>query len=120
MFEKSLGLYQACWRRENTDRPLMGLNIGMFANDWFPTLMESIPNGLVQPEDIRTDLFLKDLECLYHTHQSVEADYPFVAAPLVYLPWMEAIMGCPVMASPETMWSEPCIEAWEDWDGQRP
>jgi hypothetical protein len=45
-------------------------------------------------------------------------DYPFTSAPLVYIPWIKAILGCPIMASPETFWAESCIEIWDGWSAE--
>ena len=118
MTKDSLERNRSCWRREN-DRPLLGINVGMFANQWYPRAMREIPNGPVRPEDIRTDLFLEDVEQLFQIHQEAGGDSPFVASALVHIPWMEAIMGCPVMASPETFWSEPIVEDWDSWSEPR-
>ena len=118
MFGNSIERHRAFWQRQATDRPLLGCNIGLFVDAQFPRLMGAIPPGLVRPEDIRLDLFLEDCERLYQSYREAGDDYPFVAAAFVSLPWMEAIMGCPIRSSPTSFWAEPCIEDWGSWHWQ--
>ena len=118
MFGEKKNRFEDCWNRKNSDRPLIGINVGQFANECYPRFMASLPNGLMQPEQIRNDLILEDLDELWQRHEIVGGDYPFTAAPLYYIPWVEAILGCPIMASPETFWAEPCIESWDGWIGK--
>ena len=112
--------HRAFWIRQDTDRPLLGCVIGFFVNERFPRLMEAMPAGLVKPEDIRVDLFLEDCERLYQHYQEIDDDYPYAAAPFPGIPWMEAIMGCPVYSSETSFWVEPCVKDWEAWHWQRP
>ena len=118
LFGDSIERHQAFWQRQETHRPLLGCHIGLFVNEQFPRLMETIPPGLVEPEDIRVDPFLEDCEHLYQSYREVGDDYPFVAAAFAYIPWMEAIMGCPIQSSPTSFWAEPCIRDWESWHWQ--
>lgn len=77
--------------------------------------METIPRGLVEPQDIRVDLFLQDCEQSYCSHQQIGDDYPFVTAAFHGIPWMEAIMGCPIRSSPTSFWAEPVVADWQTW-----
>lgn len=120
MLENTLMRHKAFWMRQDTDRPLLGCNIGFFVNQRFPRLMEAIPPGLVKPEDIRVDLFLEDSESLYQRYSEIGDDYPYVGAPFIYMPWMEAIIGCPIRSSPTSLWAEPCVTDWESWHWERP
>jgi len=122
MFENTLERHRAFWMRQETGRPLLGCNIGFYVNERFPRVMEAMPTtgATVSPEDIRVDLFLEDCEHLYQAYREIDDDYPYVAAAFPYIPWMEAIMGCPVRSSPTSFWAEPCIEDWETWHWQRP
>ena len=120
MAKATLRRYQAFWNRQETDRPLLGINLGMFANDRCPATMAAVPDGPLQPEDVPIEAFLADCDRLYEAHKEVGDDYPFVAAPFIYIPWAEAIMGCSIVSSPSTIWSEPQFEDWRDWDGKRP
>ena len=97
--------------REPTDRPLLGCNVGFYMHEAYPNVAQSLPRGLVTPEDIRVDLFLEDCERLYQAYRDLDDDYPFVGAAFVYLPWMEAIMGCPIQAAETNMWTEPPVSS---------
>jgi hypothetical protein len=120
MFGNTLDRYQAFWNRLDTDRPLWGCNIGFFVNERYPRVMEKIPPGLVRPEDIQVDLFLQDCENLYSAYQKMGDDYPYVGASFIYIPWMEAIMGCPIKSSHTSFWAEPWVKDWKDWHWQKP
>ena len=98
----------------NTDRPLLGINIGFFVNQRFPHVMAKIPEGIVNPQDIDVNLFLKDCDELYQSHLDL-GDYPFVSAPFVGIPWLEAIAGCTIVSSPTSFWAKPCITDWKTW-----
>ncbi|OQA01236.1 MAG: Uroporphyrinogen decarboxylase (URO-D) [Planctomycetes bacterium ADurb.Bin412] len=112
-------LHQAMWQRQEIGRPLLGINAGFMASQRFPLLMKHVAGKAVRPEDIRADLFLKDCDRLYETHQNL-GDYPYVAAPFAGMAWLEAIMGCPIQASDTNLWAEPCISQWDQWHWQKP
>ncbi|MHB9038001.1 MAG: hypothetical protein ACYC64_15190 [Armatimonadota bacterium] len=114
MLKDTLQRHKAFWERRDTDRPLLGVNAGFFVNQRFPRVMEQMPEGEVQPDDIPVELFLKDCDDLYESHAGL-GDYPFVSAPFVGIPWLEAIAGCPIMASKSSFWAEPCITDWKTW-----
>lgn len=106
--------HQAFWHRHPADRPLLGINVGFFLQRRFPRVMERMPQGRIQPGDIPVDLFLKDCDDLHVSHRDL-GDYPFVSAPFVGIPWLEAIAGCPVVVSPNNIWAEACVETLERW-----
>ncbi len=116
----TLQIQRAFWNREQTSRPLFGCNVGFFMHQTYPTLVATLPKGLVKPEHIRVDLVLKDLEDLYQIHRQLDDDFPFVAVAFPYVPWMEAIMGCPVQNSGTSMWAETMIEDWSAWSWEQP
>ncbi len=113
-FETTLARHQAFWERRQTDRPLLGVNVGFFINHRFPRVMSRLPQGLVGPQDIPVDAFLEDCDDLYRSHSGL-GDYPFVSAPFVGVPWLEAIAGCPIWSSPTGLWAEPCLADWGSW-----
>lgn len=120
MFKDTLERYKVFWNRQDTDRPLLGCNIGFFVSHQFLRTMQAIPAGIIKPEDISIDLFLEDCEQLYQTYLKIGDDYPFVGVPFYGVPWMEAIMGCPIKSSPTSFWAEPIIEDWKTWRWERP
>jgi len=115
-----LNRHRAFYERATMDRPLLAVNLGFFAHEHFPRTMKALPKGRILPEDIPTGAFLADCEDLHRKHGHIGDDYPFVASPIMFIPWMEAIMGCPVMASPTSVWSEPFVTDWNRWHWRPP
>ena len=100
---------------------LLACNIGFYMPDCYPAVSNSLPKDrAVTPDDIRVDLFLADCERLHQLYEQVGDDYPLVGGPFIYLPWMEAIMGCPVFAEENSMWAAPAVEDWNTWHWKRP
>lgn len=111
--------HKAFWRHEMMDRPLLGINVGMFFSDHFPNASTVIPERVIQPDEIPVQQFLEDCDRLHLHSKAIGEDFPFVASPFVYIPWMEAIMGCPVSATRSTIWAEPCVADWRNWTPPR-
>jgi hypothetical protein len=86
------------WLREN-DRPLIGFHTGQY----FPLKMYAngtrrLPDGLVQPEDIVVADYLEDADRLFHWHEEAGGDMIWSSSPFWGIPWMEAALGCQVIA----------------------
>ena len=114
MFEESLPLHRAFWERLRAVRPLFGIDIGFFLNQRFPRTAARLPEGPIQPDDIPLEAFLQDCDDRYQQHLG-HGDYPFVSAPLVAIPWLEAIAGCPISASRSSVWAEHPVIDLESW-----
>lgn len=112
----TLRRHQAFWHREETDRPLLGINAGFFVQQRFPRVLERMPQGVIQPDDIPIDRFLEDCDALAESHRDL-GDYPYVSAPFVGIPWLEAIAGCPIVGSRENFWAERCVNDLAEWHG---
>jgi hypothetical protein len=110
----SLHRHQQFWERKPTDRPLLGIDVGFTLQGLFPRTMARISDGPLQPEDIPLDEFMQDCDALAQAHQGL-GDFPYVAAPFVGVPWLEAIAGCPIHASRNSFWAEPCVTDWRAW-----
>ncbi len=90
------------WRREN-ERPLVGFSIGSYYPlRRYPRGSASLPEGAVHPEDVRVAEFLDDTGRLFDLHEQTGGDLVFSAAPFMGLPWVEASLGCGVMADHTT------------------
>ena len=48
---RPLARHKAFWRREETDRPLLGFNLGGSAHEHCPSTAQHIPVGPVSPDD---------------------------------------------------------------------
>lgn len=114
-YGKEIVRHKKFWFHEKSDRPLLECYIGLYASDNLPSTMESLPNGKLLPENIDTDAFLKDCDYLYEVHREINDDYPFVGSPIFFIPWMEAIMGCPIISSRNSIWAQKCIDNINSW-----
>lgn len=111
---------RSSWMRRATDRPSLAIDVCSLIHERYPLTMQAMPLGRISPEDINTGLFLEDCERLYQIQSEIPDDFPFIGSPLDYVPWMEAIMGCRVKATPTSIWAEPYVDDWEGWHWRRP
>ena len=87
------------WLRLQNDRPLLGFTLGSY----YPLHRyrhgaRRIPNGAVVTEDIHVADYLDETDDLFNLHEEAGGDLIFSAAPFWGLPWLEASLGCGVVA----------------------
>ncbi len=106
---------EAFVRGQATDRPLVGIHVWerQFRRMYRETNRTIAENGEVRPGDIHVDLFLKDIERLLAVNERIGGDLFWPVVPYVYIPWMEAIVGCPIHAIENTFYASPCVESWD-------
>ena len=105
--ESLLPRHEAFLRREPLDRPLLGAWVG----GYYPA--EQFPQGHVswrigqelEPHDVRFDAFRKDYEALYRTHFEADDDFFYVGSAYWGIPWLEAILGCPIHVGATSCWA---------------
>lgn len=113
--------HQAFLDRTPTDRPLIGSWLfGFYVPELYPRLAATLPSGRIKPEHILVEPFLEDIEALWNAYNQLDDDYPFAAGALASVPWLEAIMGCPIYFPGTSMWADPAIVNWDDYDWHRP
>jgi hypothetical protein len=113
--EQLLEQHLRFWQMAPAQRPLLSCSLGSyFPLQDFPGLL---PEGLVEPEDVRPERFLPVYEALYSDRARVGDSLFYAASAFTGIPWVEAILGCSIYASTETMWSEPFLEDWRRMDG---
>ena len=61
-----------------------------------------MPDGYVSPEDIVVQDYLPDCDRLYELHEQAGGDLIWSAAPFWGVPWVEASLGCRVVADHQT------------------
>jgi len=104
---------QAFLNKKEVDRPLLGVWIGSY----FPLRLykkaAEIFSGreLITPEMIDPKEFLDDYDRLFLAHERVGADIFEAAMPFYGIPWMEAIIGCPIYASSKSLWAAPSVSS---------
>jgi hypothetical protein len=90
------------WRRAN-DRPLVGFTLGSYYPlHRYPRAAARLAEGPVRPEDIVVSDYLDDTDRLFELHEAAGGDLLFSAAPFLGLPWVEASLGCGVVADHTT------------------
>ncbi|HUW34063.1 MAG TPA: hypothetical protein VM223_20845, partial [Planctomycetota bacterium] len=62
----------------------------------------------LRPEDVSFAPFAADYENLFRLHQQAEDDFFYVGSAYWGIPWMEAILGCPVVAAGANCRAEVC------------
>jgi hypothetical protein len=92
----------ARWYGRENDRPLVGFTLGSY----FPLIRypEGSKNldGVIGPQDVEVARFLDDTDHLYQMYEQAGGDFVFSAAPFFGLPWLEAAVGCGVVADHTT------------------
>ncbi len=111
----------AFWERAPSDRPLLTAWVGSYdISQLYPTGLARLPNGALTPDDIAPESFAEDYERLFVAHRDTGADAPWAAFPIMVLPWVEAICGCPIHHRDGHIWAESWLEDYDapgdgDW-----
>lgn len=87
------------WFERRNERPLIGFTLGSYYPlRRYPNGVRDIPSGPVNPEDITVSNFLDDTDELYRLHEEAGGDLIWSATPFLGIPWLEAALGCGVVA----------------------
>jgi hypothetical protein len=100
--EERVDRFRAYYRRAN-DRPLLGFFVG---SD-FPLrrydASRSLPEGRpLQPGDFGVGPYLDDCDRLFDLHEACGGDFIWSASAFWGIPWLEALLGCPIVADHST------------------
>ena len=113
--------HHAFFHRLPTDRPLIGSWLfGFYVHQQFPRMAAAMKPGPIQPDDIPIELFLKDVDALWEAYARLDDDYPLSIGAFYGVPWLEAIMGCPIHFSGTNLYASPCLPDWDDYDWKCP
>ncbi|MEN6536627.1 MAG: hypothetical protein ABFD89_23425 [Bryobacteraceae bacterium] len=87
------------WFERRNEHPLIGFTLGSYYPlHRYPNAVREIPSGAVAPADIVVSKFLDDTDELYRLHLEAGGDLIWSAAPFLGVPWLEAALGCGVIA----------------------
>ena len=86
---------------------------------------EQFPRGIsgwsasasLQPQDVSFASFAGDFEDLYESHRACDDDFFYVGSAYWGIPWLEAILGCPVSVAAANCRAEPCGKIRDDAGG---
>jgi hypothetical protein len=106
--ESLLPRHEAFLRCAQVDRPLLGAWVGgYYPAEQFPRGHHSWRVGqLLGPADVCLDAFRDDYEALYRIHQQADDDFFYVGSAYWGIPWLEAVLGCPVHVGETSCWTE--------------
>lgn len=89
----------AAWHQRRNDRSLLGFTLGgYYPLHRYPAGSRRLPTGPVDPGDVVVSDFLEDAERLFNLHTQAGGDLIWSAAPFWGIPWVEAALGCGVVA----------------------
>ncbi len=102
--------HEAFLNREPVERPLLGFWLGgYYPAEQFPRGTAGWRDGQeLRPEDVSFAPFAADYENLFRLHQQADDDFFYVGSAYWGIPWMEAILGCPVFAAGANCRAEGC------------
>ena len=100
-----------------TDRPLYCVNVmGRNYAKAYENTFNNIPQKREMiPDDIVIEDFIKDVDNLINCNEEVDGEFFLPVAPYFYIPWTEAIIGCPVFAGKDSFYAEPFIDDWRSF-----
>ena len=113
--------HQAFWDRHNSE-PLLGFSIGdYFVSKRFRAAARLLgEKRKIEPEMIDVGSFRNDYLRMFEESGKVTQDAIFTAAPFTGLPWIEAIMGCPVFSTESSFVARKPAGGSGDIDYDRP
>lgn len=110
-----LSKHRAFWGLNAVKRPLVGYCV----DDWnqlqqYSIAKSTLPLGLITPEMLQPRLLFSDYRKILEYNDILEDDLVRSAEPLPAIPWMEAIIGCPIHNSGKNIWAKPLSKPIRD------
>jgi hypothetical protein len=97
-----VALFHAFHRRAN-ERPLFGFFRGSEYPLFRYPFSRSLPQGVpLRPEDFDVAAFAADSARLFLEHEACGGDFLYSASAFWGIPWLEAMLGCPIYANHAT------------------
>ena len=116
--DDKIDAYLKFWNLEETPYPIIGFDVGgFFPFQWFGALRELGENVWLEPEHLEVSKYLDDYTSVYKRASSVNDDFIKGVSPIPAIPWMEAILGCPVEISGESIWGRERNADWKELEG---
>jgi hypothetical protein len=101
------------WFERRNERPLIGFTLGSYYPlRRYPKGVRNLPSGPIGPGDIHVEDFLDDSDDLHRLHEEAGGDQIWSAAPFIGVPWLEAALGCGVIADLGTGSSRSTPPPW--------
>ena len=85
------------------ERPLLGFFVGSDYPLRRYRAAESLPEDRpLRPDDFNVEVFVEDCDRLFELHESCGGDFIWSASAFWGIPWLEAMLGCPIYADHST------------------
>ena len=106
-----LARHEAFLKLAPVARPLLGFWLGgYYPAEQFPAGTAGWHDGQeLRPADVAFAPFAPDYENLFRLHRQADDDFFYVGSAYWGLPWLEAILGCPVFAAGANCRAETCL-----------
>ena len=94
--------FKAFYQRTN-ERPLLGFFVGSeYPLKRYPA-SRALPEGRpITHEDVAVETYVADCEALSAVHEACGGDFIWAATPFWGIPWLEAALGCDILADHAT------------------
>ncbi len=85
------------------ERPLLGFFVGSEYPLFRYAAAKTLPSGQsLTPEDFDVSAYLEDCDKLFDVHEACGGDFIWSASAFWGIPWLEAGLGCPIIANHST------------------
>ena len=118
--QKYKSKHKAFWAREEAEWPMIGFTVGAGQDSWSywqdnKAAQHLLNRGTITPDDIHPEDFVEDQRTYLEISNQIDDDVIRTAMPLASVPWMEAILGCPVFSSEASLRSGEVLENAESF-----
>lgn len=106
------------FERTNSKKPLLGIYVmGLNYMKAYKETSKTIPiNRPLEPEDINISSLIRDIEDFVIMHEELGDDIFYSIQPFLYIPWMEAIAGCPIYVGSNSFYAKPFLKNLYEFD----
>lgn len=114
-WEEKIDRFKRFWNSEPVARPLLGFDIesGNLVRR-FPSLARLREQEYIKPEYLQPNDFLNDYEAFYKLCSSIPDDLIRGVSPINAIPWVEAMLGCPIRIAGDSIWAEERAASWDE------
>jgi hypothetical protein len=115
-FDSYKSKHLAFWQMSEMTSPLIGFTVGAGVDSWSYWQYNQAAQVLfeldvITPEDINPADFVEDQRHYLESASQIDDDICRTAIPLASIPWMEAILGCPVQSSGSSLKSKEMLDS---------
>jgi hypothetical protein len=108
--QEKIARHMRFWNREDTGRVLVSVTVAgdfFFSRHYEAARHLLVPGTVITPDMLDVDTFMADYERMYQESLEVEQDGFWVGTPFTGIPWMEAMLGCEIVAMENSFVSRP-------------